>query len=128
MSFYTAFIVGCGSFCGAMLRVLMIGAVSRILPHTLPHALPFGTICVNILGSFLIGFILGLPFALNSHFRSFLAAGVLGGFTTFSTFTFENLMLIEGGSYTLASINILSSVFLALLFCYFGAFVAKMLF
>ena len=124
MSFYSAFIIGCGGFVGAILRVFMIGVVSRILPHTLP----FGTICVNILGSFLIGFVLSLPFALNAHFRSFLVAGVLGGFTTFSTFTFENLMLIEGGSYALASINILSSVFLSLLFCFIGAFVAKMIF
>lgn len=127
MSLYTAFVVGCGGFCGAILRVLMIGAVSRILPHALPHALPFGTICVNILGSFLIGFILSLPFALNSHFRSFLIAGVLGGFTTFSTFSFENLMLIEGGSYFLASLNIVLSVFLSLLFCYFGLFLARLI-
>lgn len=123
MSLYTAFVVGCGGFIGAILRVLMIGVISRILPHSLP----FGTICVNILGSFLIGFILSLPFALNSHFRSFLVAGVLGGFTTFSTFTFENLMLIEGGSYFLASVNILSSVFLTILFCYFGLLCAKMI-
>lgn len=123
MSFYTAFVVGCGGFCGAILRVLMIGFVGRILPHSLP----FGTICVNILGSFLIGFILSLPFALNSHFRSFLIAGVLGGFTTFSTFSFENLMLIEGGSYFLASLNIVFSVFLSLLFCYFGMLLARLI-
>lgn len=127
MSLYTAFVVGCGGFIGAILRVFMIGVVSRILPQTLPHSLPFGTICVNILGSFLIGFILSLPFALNSHFRSFLVAGVLGGFTTFSTFTFENLMLIEGGSYFLASVNILSSVLFTILFCYFGLLCAKMI-
>ena len=123
MSLYTAFVVGCGGFCGAILRVLMIGVISRILPHTLP----FGTICVNILGSFLIGFILSLPFALNSHFRSFLIVGVLGGFTTFSTFTFENLMLIEGGSYFLAALNIVFSVFLSLLFCYFGVLLARLI-
>lgn len=124
MSFYSAFIIGCGGFVGAILRVLMIGFVGRVLPHTLP----LGTICVNILGSFLIGFILSLPFALNSHFRSFLVAGVLGGFTTFSTFTFENLMLFEGGSYALGAINIASSVFLALLFCFIGVFVARSIF
>lgn len=123
MSLYTAFVVGCGGFCGAILRVFVIGVVSRVLPH----ALPFGTICVNILGSFLIGFILSLPFVLNSHFRSFLIAGVLGGFTTFSTFTFENLMLLEGGSYFLASLNIVFSVFLALLFCYFGVLLARLI-
>lgn len=123
MSFYSILAIGSGGFIGAVLRVFMIGFINRILPHTLP----FGTICVNIFGGFLIGFILTLPFTLNLHFRSFLIAGVLGGFTTFSTFTFENFLLFEGGSFVLGALNIILSVFLALLFCYFGVILARLI-
>lgn len=62
MSLSSILAIGFGGFVGAIFRVLLIGAVNKILGS---HALPFGTICVNIIGEFLIGFILSLPSPIN---------------------------------------------------------------
>lgn len=103
----------------------MIGVVNKAFSQ---HALPLGTLFVNLIGGFFIGFILSLPSPISPLLRSFLIAGVLGGFTTFSTFSFENMLLLQGGNFFLAFLNIALSIFLSLLFCYLGTLSAKALF
>ncbi|RUM65577.1 MAG: fluoride efflux transporter CrcB [Sulfurospirillum sp.] len=99
--------VGVGGFFGAICRYL----VSSFLQTNLSSHFPVGTLGVNIIGSFLIGF---LAFYFQSHsspeFKLMIITGFLGALTTFSTFSFESIMLIDEGMY----IKALSSIFLNL--------------
>ena len=78
---------------------------------------PFGTIIVNVLGSFLMGFLAGY-FAyrtgLPQHLRLFLTTGMLGGFTTFSAFSLDAALLLERHAYWSAAAYVLGSVILSL--------------
>jgi len=77
---------------------------------------------INALGSFLIGVVirLSLEGALSGEGRLFLAVGVLGGFTTFSTFSYETLALLQDGEVGRALVYVLASVFLGLLLVLLG--------
>ena len=78
---------------------------------------PLGTIIVNVLGSFLMGFLAGY-FAYRTgipqHLRLFLTTGILGGFTTFSAFSLDAALLIERHAYWSAAAYVLGSVILSL--------------
>ena len=117
--------VGLGGFCGAILRALTGIGISKI---TFLSGFPYATLTVNIIGSFIIGIFLTLP-SLNStpNLKSFLTAGLLGGLTTFSTFSFDTLSLIESRMITSALTNILLNVFVAIIACYLGNLVSKQL-
>ncbi len=115
--------VGLGGFLGAILRALtgiMIGALKPGLMF------PLATLCVNLAGCFLIGICLSLP-ALNSHpqLKAFLTAGFLGGLTTFSTFTFDNLTLLRHAEFGYACLNLGLSLILGLFACWLGTLTAK---
>lgn len=87
---------------------------------------PWGTLVVNSLGSLLIGFLfvtLVERSAVSEVMRAALLVGLLGGFTTFSTFSLETLILIEEASYTKAAANIIVSIVL----CLGGAWVGMVL-
>ncbi|WP_162166804.1 fluoride efflux transporter CrcB [Campylobacter fetus] len=124
MSFTTIFYIGFGGALGAILRSLTNGFISKIFPNL---AFPLGTLSVNVIGGFFIGFLMSL--ASNIHMdinlKSFLVTGFLGGLTTFSTFSYENMLLLQSGNYTNAFLNIASNLFLSLLFCYFGFWIVK---
>jgi CrcB protein len=84
---------------------------------------PLGIFVVNVLGSFLIGVLAGVSeerFLVPVEVRRFLAVGVLGGFTTFSTLSLETLKLMQLGSYLGAAANGLGSVAAGLLAAYLG--------
>jgi fluoride exporter len=88
-------LVGAGGFCGAVLRFTLGGIVHRALPAT---AFPYGTIAVNLLGCFAIGWLMGLGESrqlFGPALRGFLFVGLLGGFTTFSTFGYETFALLR---------------------------------
>ena len=90
-------IVFLGGGIGAALR----HAVNRLAFHIWP-AFPAGTMIVNVVGSLAMGLLVGIFAAtpsLSQHSRLFLATGVLGGFTTFSTFSLDALTLWERGAY-----------------------------
>ena len=88
---------------------------------------PWGTLVVNLVGSLLMGFVLGalLPLAkslqlLPESLRLLLTVGFLGGFTTFSSFSMETLTLLRGDSFFLAVVNVVGSIVLGLAAAYIG--------
>jgi len=109
-----------------------IGTLSRYLISGISHQFylglfPIGTLIVNISGSFLIGLLWGIFETTNipSHTRTFLFIGVLGGFTTFSSYTLESIGLFRDGEIKLALLNILANNGLGLLMVIAGLFAAK---
>jgi fluoride exporter len=96
-------LVSVGAACGAMLRLFLAQTMNAIHP-----AIPYGTLIANILGGFLIGIVIASANQLSDDVRFLLAAGFLGGLTTFSTFSAESFMLFHSGrfGYALALIGI----------------------
>jgi CrcB protein len=93
-----------------------------------PYPFPLGTFLINISGSFLIGLIyamFGKTGNMSSATLLFLATGICGGFTTFSAFSYENILLMRNGHYLLSVIYISGSVLLGLLAALTGYSVAK---
>jgi fluoride exporter len=109
----TITLVGIGGAIGSILRYL----VSTGIQNKFLSAFPFGTLCVNISGCFLIGLI--YAFAIRSNispeWRFFLATGICGGYTTFSTFSYESLSLLRDGEILYATAYISASVVLGVL-------------
>lgn len=108
------FLVGLGGFAGSVLRYLISGYVQRLSQSA---DFPYGTLAVNLLGSLAIGFLAHLVEmrgALTSETRALLFFGLLGGFTTFSTFSNETLNLVRDGQVTLALGNLSAHLLLGL--------------
>jgi CrcB protein len=108
--------VAIGSAVGGVLRLWLTSYAARVLPHHLP----LGTILVNLVGSFAIGAVAAVtasrPTALWGPMgHHVLMAGVLGGFTTFSAFSLQTLLLAQDGRWALAIANVALSVTLCLL-------------
>jgi CrcB protein len=112
--------VGSGGFLGAVFRYLTSIAVQEQFPES---KFPYGTITANLLGCLLIGFLAGL-FELKSwghpEFRLFIFVGILGGFTTFSTFSHETLLLYENGKMMMSLANLGIQVVFGLAFVWLG--------
>jgi CrcB protein len=91
-------LIGLGGFAGSIARYL----VSRLNNRVDWLSIPIGTLTVNVVGSFLIGFLIGISeksAILSVEWRMFLMVGLCGGFTTFSSFSGENLMLMRNGQF-----------------------------
>jgi len=109
-------IVGIGGMIGSMLRYLSSIVFSAPNQH-------WATMCINILGSLLIGIVFGLTKSqtwMNDEWRLFLATGVCGGFTTFSTFSHDNLMLLQDGKYLTLAVYTIASLVLGILAVWVG--------
>ena len=105
--------VGLGGFAGANARYLLGMWVATRFGTTFPY----GTFIINVTGSFILGVIMGL---LDAHVlapavRLSLGIGFVGAYTTFSTFTYETLRLVESGSVLLAATNVVGSVIVGML-------------
>jgi len=111
--------IGAGSFIGGVLRFLL----SRFVQNTEVGIFPYGTMAVNLAGCLLIGIFLALSDRgqlLSAEWRLFLTVGLCGGFTTFSTFIADGLLLLKNGNIAPFIIYIGMSVLLGLLATWAG--------
>ncbi len=121
----TLIFVGLGGFFGAVARFLISGWVQRLFSFTFP----FGTLTVNVLGSFLIGFLfLFFEDFVSPNLKAALITGFLGALTTFSTFSYETTNLIMEGAFLRAFLNVLLNVLLCLTATYLGMGTYKLIF
>ncbi len=112
-------LVAVGGAIGSTLRYALDGAVYRWLPPTFP----FGTFVVNVTGCAVFGLLLGVGeqrLVVGSPARTFLLIGVLGGFTTFSSFAFETVQLLRDGEWMLGAGNVVGQVVLGLAALWIG--------
>lgn len=101
-------IIGMGGFAGAVLRFLVGGWVQRSASY-----FPFGTLAVNVTGSFLLGLVIYLSEYggfFDTQTRNFLAIGILGAYTTMSTFGYESYRLLEAEETLLFAVNVIGTV------------------
>ena len=119
--------VGCGGFLGAVARYALTGLMHRRFPAFLPA----GTLLVNVLGCLVIGVLMALVrerVLLSGHetLRFFLITGILGSLTTFSTFGFETVELIQESNLRLAAWNVAGNLVLGLAAVWFGLWLGRM--
>ena len=115
-----AVIIGSGGFLGALARYGLSGLVHRQLPLT---TFPYGTLVVNLVGCLAIGAIAGLVESrplFGPEFRRFVLIGILGAFTTFSTFGYETFAMIRDDEYFRAAVNVGMHVLLGLALVWLG--------
>jgi len=117
------FLVFLGGGLGSLLRYLIGIALNRN-----DFLTPFGTFFVNITGSFLIGLLAGYNLRtlnLNHEYQALLIAGFLGGFTTFSSFAFENLVMLQNGKFLLFGAYFLTTLITGLFAVGLGYYLSK---
>jgi fluoride exporter len=104
--------VSAAAATGAVCRYLLDVAIQR--RHE--RSFPFGTLAINVVGSFVLGLITGLALhqGLDEHVAAIVGIGFCGGFTTFSTWTWETLALVESGALAQAVGNVVGSLLLGL--------------
>lgn len=117
--------IAIGGAAGALLRYIVSGLAYAYLGETFP----WGTLAVNLIGSFLIGFLWQLfdQLVVSANTRVFLLTGVLGAFTTFSTYSLETFNLLRDGEVKLGLINVVVSTAAGLVTVFLGFVAARFL-
>ena len=121
---YRILLVGIGGFVGSVLRYLASGVVQDLSKSV---AFPYGTLAVNVVGCFVIGFLSYLAETrgvFTAESRAFVFVGILGGFTTYSSFGNETINLWRDGEHSLVFANIASQLILGLGAVWLGRIVA----
>jgi len=111
-------VIGAGGFIGALLRYLLSGWIQNSVV-----TFPLGTLGVNFIGSFFVSLVLYLSEyrgLFSEDIRIFLTIGVLGSFTTMSTFSFESFKLLEQGEIGALGLNVAGTLILTFLAVYLG--------
>jgi len=116
--------VALGGAIGSLLRYFTVGAIQSAASS----GFPWGIFVVNISGGFAMGIIVelaALRLSMTPEVRAFLTVGILGGYTTFSTFSLDSVLLIERGSYVSAAIYIAGSAILSILALFAGLWLVR---
>jgi len=118
--------VGIGGCLGAIARYWLAGLVQRYSSGEFP----FGTLAVNVLGCLILGYVIGLVEyrqLFGPSMRMFLTVGVLGGFTTFSTFGYETFALLRDSQHWLALANVAANTITGVVAVMVGWMAAKLM-
>ena len=118
------FVVGFGGFIGAIARWGLSGLVQRVAPYSFP----LGTLLVNALGCLILGALMAAAEGrewLSEEGRLFLTIGILGSFTTFSTFGYDTVALFRGGDMPMALANVGLNLVVGLAAVLAGAVLAR---
>lgn len=119
-------VISLGGILGANARYLL----GTWIAQRYGTSFPYGTLVINVSGSFVIGLFLTLiaeRFVLHPNWRLFFAVGFLGAYTTFSTFSYESVVLLQNGSWRLGLVNMVGSVVLGPIAVVIGMAVARLL-
>ena len=120
-------IVGFGGGIGSIARFLSQKSAERLLDNSFP----IGTFLVNIVGCFIIGVVYALSERgnfLSPEMRLFLTVGLCGGFTTFSTFSYDNFNLLSEKLWQFLLLNVGGSIFFGVLAVYLGVVAIRLIF
>lgn len=124
LTFRALVLVGIGGGIGSVLRYVS----SWLITKNVSTNFPLATFSVNILGCFLIGILIGIfgkQFSSNDDLKYLFITGFCGGYTTFSTFSAENIQLIQSGNYLTPALYIASSVLFGILAVFIGMTLVK---
>ena len=116
--------VGIGGLIGSIARFL----ATEFLTKAFPTAFPYGTFAVNVLGCLIIGVVFGLSERfdwMTTEWRFFLATGFCGGFTTFSAFALENIILLQNRDYITFAVYAVLSFTLCLAATFTGLLITR---
>jgi CrcB protein len=119
-------LIGFAGFVGTLSRYWLSGAVARRYGETFP----LGTLIINLLGCFLVGllfYLLQERFLVNQTVRTAVLIGLLGGFTTFSSFGLQTFTLLQDGELGLAALNVSLANVIGLVLVWAGYTLAKVL-
>ena len=120
------FAIGLGGFFGAIMRYLISGWTYKLFGTRFFY----GTLAVNIIGSFVLGLFVVLAnerFVVSDVTRGFIAVGILGALTTFSTFSYETVALLQNSIFLKAGLNVFLNVVCTLIAAWAGCVVAKII-
>ena len=118
-------VMSLGGILGANARYLL----GTWIAQRYGTSFPYGTLVINVSGSFVIGLFLTLiaeRFVLHPNWRLFFAVGFLGAYTTFSTFSYESVVLLQNGGWRLGLVNLVGSVALGPIAVVMGMAVARL--
>ena len=118
-------VVAIGGAVGSVVRFW----ISTLLTERFTETFPIGTLVVNVTGSFIIGVLAALAKsdAISHSARAFLMVGVCGGYTTFSSFSLQNLQLLQNGNYYYAGLNTALSLLLCMVGVWLGYLVGNLI-
>jgi CrcB protein len=121
----TALLISLGSFVGANLRYWLGGWIAQ----KIGVLFPIETMLINISGSFLLGLFmtLALHYTWSPEWRQAIAIGFLGSFTTYSTYEYESLRLLQEGAWVKAGLNLFGSLVLGLIAVFLGVALGRLL-
>jgi CrcB protein len=121
----TALLIGLGGFVGANLRYWLGGWIAQ----KIGVLFPIETILINLSGSFLLGLFmtLALHYTWSPEWRQAIAIGFLGSFTTYSTYEYESLRLLQEGAWVKAGLNLFGSLVLGLVAVFLGVALGRLL-
>ena len=120
----TYFAIAVGGTLGCWARYAMTNLVQAVYGRDFPYA----TLSINLLGSFLMGFLFIVTLermTMSPALRTGILTGVLGGYTTYSTFEMETLLLIEQGEPFKAALYVILSVIMGFIAAFAGAYIAR---
>ena len=120
----TVLLVFVGGALGAPLRYV----IDRLVQSRVDSVFPWGTFAVNLVGSFILGAVLAVASTSHPDLALFVGTGICGALTTFSSFTYETMRLLEEGSVLEAGLNVVGSVVLGVLAATAGFAAASALF